>query len=73
MANTFSWRQAPELMARLLATQNSPAHEHRDVMTFAGFCDSREQLERHVVSCEQQEAVWVPLVVAVRRQRKAVR
>jgi hypothetical protein len=52
----FSWKDEPELMKRLLAAQNSPAHENRDVMTFAGFCESREQLEKHVLSVEAQAA-----------------
>ena len=50
----FSWRNEPELMARLRAAQNTPAHEHRDIMTFAGLCESREELLRHVESAERQ-------------------
>ena len=51
---TFSWRQAPDLMARLTAAQNAPANLTQDVMTFAGFCGTREALERHVIACEQR-------------------
>lgn len=51
----FSWRQAPELMARLERAQNA-LKAPIDIMTFAGFCDSREELERHVVHYEQQTA-----------------
>jgi hypothetical protein len=48
----FSWKDAPDLMARLQAAQNHPGNLTRDVMTFAGFCDTREELESHVLSCE---------------------
>lgn len=45
---TFSWKQAPDLMARLAAAQNLPRNANTDIMTFAGMCDSREELETHV-------------------------
>jgi hypothetical protein len=48
MAKTFSWRQEPELMARLRNAQNDPANENQDIMTIVGFFESREELERHV-------------------------
>lgn len=47
-----AWRQNPDLMERLTRAQNHPANENRDVMTFAGMCDSRAELERHVLACE---------------------
>lgn len=47
----FDWRQAPDLMARLTTAQNS-IKAPIDIMTFAGFCESREQLEAHVVHYE---------------------
>jgi hypothetical protein len=53
-AARWSWKAEPVLMARLREAQNSPRNEHRDIMTFAGLCDSRAELERHVVSCEGQ-------------------
>lgn len=49
---TYSWRDNMDLIARLTAAQNSVALENVDVMTFAGMCDSRAELERHVVFCE---------------------
>ena len=52
----FSWRDAPDLMDRLGHAQNSPRNENRDVMTFAGFCDDRAELERHVLACEADVA-----------------
>lgn len=55
-AAKFSWRDAPDLMDRLGRAQNSPHNENRDVMTFAGFCNNRDELERHVVSCEADAA-----------------
>jgi hypothetical protein len=43
----FSWKDAPDLMARLTKAQNE-LETPIDIVTFAGFCDSREELERHV-------------------------
>jgi hypothetical protein len=51
----FSWRDAPDLMHRLAAAQNKITAPI-DIMTFAGFCNSREELERHVVRYETREA-----------------
>lgn len=51
-----TWRSNPDLMARLNAAQNSPAFADVDVTTFAGMCDSRADLERHVLACEQRAA-----------------
>ena len=53
-AARWSWKAEPVLMARIQAAQNTDANQHRDIMTFAGLCDSRAELERHVVSCEGQ-------------------
>ncbi len=50
----FSWKDAPDLMDRLGYAQNSPRLENVDVMTFAGMCDSRAELERHVLACEER-------------------
>ena len=47
----FSWRDAPDLMRRLEAAQNR--HDTQDIVTFAGFCDSRDELERHVARYER--------------------
>lgn len=46
----FSWRDAPDLIARLTDCQNRM--DNQDILTFAGFCDSRDELERHVVRYE---------------------
>lgn len=54
--NKFSWRNEPELMARLVSAQNEAANEHQDIMTFAGMCRSRQELERHVVYYEAKVA-----------------
>lgn len=66
----FTWKQAPDLMDRLTEAQNSPCFEHQDVMTFAGMCDSRAELLRHVENCETRVANYVA-PVRVRRARKA--
>jgi hypothetical protein len=47
-----TWKQNPDLMDRLATAQNHPANVNQDIMTFAGFCDSREELERHVLHYE---------------------
>ena len=52
----FSWTQEPELMLRLRAAQNTDANQHQDIMTYAGWCESRAALEAHVVRYEQQAA-----------------
>ena len=51
-----AWRSNPDLMDRLTEAQNSVALQNVDVMTWAGMCDSREELERHVVACEKRAA-----------------
>lgn len=44
----FSWKDAPDLMAALVMAQNHPVNCDQDIMTFAGMCSSREQLEAHL-------------------------
>lgn len=61
----FSWKDAPDLMDALARTQNAPCNSNIDIMTFAGFCDSREELEAHVSRYEQRETD--ALVASVRR------
>ena len=57
-ATRFSWTQAPDLMARLSDAQNG-LRTPIDIMTFAGWCGSRDALERHVVHYEAQIAQQV--------------
>lgn len=45
-------QQNPDLIARLVIAQNAPANVVIDIMTFAGLCDSRAELERHVIRYE---------------------
>lgn len=45
-----------DLIERLTRAQNSPAHIHVDIMTFAGFCDTREELETYVIRAEEKAA-----------------
>lgn len=56
---TFSWTQAKDLMDRLSTAQNHPANSMIDIMTFAGMCDSREELEHHVTHYETRAAEYV--------------
>lgn len=51
----YSWRDEPELMGRLSKAQ-SALRAPIDIMTFAGMCQSREQLERHVKYYEERVA-----------------
>ncbi len=44
----WSWKDSPELMARLIAAQNSGKHENQDIVTFAGWCGSEAELRSHV-------------------------
>ena len=55
---SFTFLSAPDLMERLIAAQNAMAcrGEQIDIVSFAGFCDSREELERHVARYEQPRA-----------------
>ena len=52
MTKALSWRDAPDLMDRLIAAQNHPSNATHDILTFAGLCDSRAELQRHVEHCE---------------------
>lgn len=56
MQTNWTWKDSPELMKRLNAAQNSPANCNVDITTFAGFCDSAEELERHVSFYEAKAA-----------------
>lgn len=64
---TFSWKDAPDLMSRLNAAQNHPANDMIDIVTFAGFASSREELGRHVGYYETRAANYI----APKRRRKA--
>lgn len=48
------WKQNPDLMDRLSKAQNHPKNINADIMTFAGMCDSREELERYVIRYEER-------------------
>ncbi len=55
MTNTltaWTWKNEPELMARLLKVQNTEKQQAQDIMTIVGFFSSREQLEAHVTRYE---------------------
>ena len=54
-----SWKENPDLMTRLIAAQNSPAHADQDILTFAAFCDDRTELLAHVEHCERRAAEYV--------------
>jgi hypothetical protein len=54
---TFAEIQAnADLIRRLEEVQNSPSNDARDIMSFAGFCDTRAELERHVLKEEARAA-----------------
>lgn len=55
-SSVFSWRDAPDLMARLTAAQNQLTAPI-DIVSFAGLCGSREELEAHVLRYEPKEKV----------------
>ena len=46
------WKTEEDLMKRLEAAQNKPINQNIDILTFAGFCDTREELEQHVFRYE---------------------
>ena len=48
----FTWKDAPDLMADLVKAQNSPANIDQDIMSFAGMCESREELAVYVARYE---------------------
>jgi len=64
----FTWTQAPDLIERLTKAQNHPANETIDIMTWAGLCESRDELERHTAYYEGRASEYV---APKRRQRKA--
>ena len=54
MTNTltaWTWKNEPDLMARLIAAQNK--NDHQDILTIVGFFSSRQQLEQHVLRNEK--------------------
>jgi hypothetical protein len=51
------WKSNPDLMARLTTAQNDEININIDIMTFAGMCDTREELMAHVVRYELRAAV----------------
>ncbi len=55
-AAKFSWTQAPDLMDRLTYVQNHWSNANQDIVTFAGWCSSREELEKHVIRYEEYAA-----------------
>lgn len=50
-----TWQANPDLMDRLITAQNR-LHTPIDIVTFAAFCDDRDELERHVVRYEERVA-----------------
>lgn len=66
---TWTWKQSPDLMARLASTQNHPANVNQDIMTVAGWLDSEAELLRHVEGYERQAAEYV--APPIRRRRAA--
>jgi hypothetical protein len=61
-----TWKSCPDLMNRLAVAQNHEANIHQDIMTWAAMCDTREELEAHVVHAEGRAANYV---APVRRRR----
>ncbi len=41
------WRQV--LTQQLRTIQNTPQYKNQDIMTFSGFCESREELWKYVI------------------------
>jgi hypothetical protein len=48
-----TWKANPDLMERLIAAQNR-LRTPIDIVTFAGMCDSRAELEAHVLRYEER-------------------
>lgn len=48
------WRQCPDLMDRLIRAQSRISNI--DIVTFAAFCDTRDELLRHVEAYEARTA-----------------
>lgn len=63
---TFTWKDAPELMERLNAAQNA-LETPIDIVTFAGFCESREELAAHVERYEARVAAQPVRKIRVRK------
>ena len=58
METQFTWKDAPDLIQALTKCQNSPCNENQDILTFAGFCDSRDELEAYVCRQEIRVQNW---------------
>lgn len=52
----WSWKNHPDLMARLTTAQNHPKNIRQDIMTCVGFFDSEAELIRHVEFYEGRAA-----------------
>jgi hypothetical protein len=61
----FSYRNEPELLARLIRAQNS-LERPVDIVTYAGWCETADALRAHV---ERYEAIVA--AQPVRRARRA--
>jgi len=48
----WTWKDAPDLMDALARTQNSPLNANQDIMSFASFMESRDELEVYVARHE---------------------
>jgi hypothetical protein len=75
LATKFSWKSAPDLMARLNAAQNALLAPI-DIVSFAGYCDSRDELLRHVEHYEARVAkqrVWDAKMAAAEQIKFGVR
>lgn len=46
------WQDNPDLFGRLERAQNRVENVGVDILTFAAFCDTREELEAHVIRYE---------------------
>lgn len=49
-----TWNENPDLMERLRKVQGHKLFRHQDIISFAGMCDNRTELLRHVENCERQ-------------------
>jgi hypothetical protein len=66
--NTWTWKQSPELIARLTKAQNN-LRTPIDIMTFAGWCETEAALQAHVEYYEAEVAAQP--VRKVRRSKVA--
>jgi len=62
------FKACQDLMDRLADAQNHDANINQDIMTWAAMCDTRDELEAHVVRAEERIARYV---APVRRRRAA--